>query len=74
MVGTPFSFAFHSVLGAHSTIAPHFGPCNLRIRCHFPLIVPSGTNLGMEIGGKSVQWQAGKPIFFDDSYEHRGKY
>lgn len=40
MLGTPFSFAFFSQLGGKSSIGAHFGPCNLRIRCHFPLIVP----------------------------------
>ena len=27
---------------------------------------------GMEIGGEFIKWELGKPIFFDDSYEHRG--
>ena len=71
MAGTPFSFAFFSTMGPGAQIAPHFGPCNLRIRCHFPLIVPNEPDVGMEVGGEQVTWEAGKPIFFDDAFEHK---
>lgn len=73
MTDTPFSFAFFSTMGPGATIAPHHGPCNLRIRCHFPLIVPGGdpNDCGMEVGGEVVSWTKGKPLFFDDAYEHR---
>eukprot|EP00550_Attheya_septentrionalis_P006654 CAMPEP_0198294158 /NCGR_PEP_ID=MMETSP1449-20131203/21148_1 /TAXON_ID=420275 /ORGANISM="Attheya septentrionalis, Strain CCMP2084" /LENGTH=310 /DNA_ID=CAMNT_0043994033 /DNA_START=71 /DNA_END=1003 /DNA_ORIENTATION=+ len=37
---TPFSFAFFSTLYPESTIKPHFGPMNLRLRIHLPLLVP----------------------------------
>ena len=53
MSQTPFSFAFFSILKKNSEISPHFGPCNLRIRCHLPLIIPSG-DVGMEIAGHKV--------------------
>lgn len=95
MLNIPFSFAFYSVLGGRSSIGAHFGPCNLRLRCHFPLIVPKGKNpqdipsqnpddqasaspqlpeCGMEIGGKVFEWKQGEPVYFDDSYEHKGKH
>lgn len=54
MSQTPFSFAFFSTLRPNAEIKPHFGPCNLRIRCHFPLIVPSNGDVGMEVGGITV--------------------
>lgn len=41
-------------------------------RCHLPLVIPEG-DCGMEIGGKTVKWEVGKPLFFDDCYEHKGK-
>ena len=41
MSNVPFSYTFFSTLGRQSSIAAHYGPCNLRLRCHFPLIVPS---------------------------------
>ena len=40
MTDTPFSFAFFSTLHAGGEIGAHYGPCNLRLRCHLPLIVP----------------------------------
>ncbi len=71
MSGTPFSFAFFSTLHKHTSIAAHHGPCNLRIRCHFPLIVPEG-DCGMQVGDEVVRWVPGQPVFFDDTYEHKG--
>lgn len=70
MCNTPFSFAFFSTLFPKSNIAAHYGPCNLRIRCHLPLIVPEG-DCGMQVGDKIVKWVPGKPLFFDDCYEHK---
>jgi aspartate beta-hydroxylase len=72
MVNTPFSYAFFSTLHGNSTIAAHYGPCNLRLRCHFPLIVPLG-DCGMEVGNETIKWEKGIPIIFDDCYEHKGK-
>ena len=71
MTDTPFSFAFFSTLKAGTVIEPHHGPCNLRIRCHFPLSVPgSKYDVGMRIGDEAVAWEEKKPLFFDDCYEH----
>jgi len=75
MTGTPFSFCFFSTMGAGATIAPHHSPMNLRIRCHFPLIIPPSQgpdgDCGMEVGGEIVRWEQGKALFFDDAFEHR---
>jgi aspartate beta-hydroxylase len=74
MINTPFSYSFFSKLHPHSTIACHTSPCNLRIRCHLPLIVPKQSDLcGIRVADKALQWKVGEPIFFDDSYEHEGK-
>eukprot|EP01039_Chlorochromonas_danica_P007406 gene7406-8192_t len=73
MTGTPFSFAFFSTLHPKSQIAKHCAPCNLRVRCHFPLIVPKNHTIeecGMRIANKKFQWEVGKPVFFDDAYDH----
>lgn len=69
MADTPFAYAFFSTLSPNSKIQAHHGPCNLRIRCHYPLIVPQG-DLGMKVGNDIVKWEVGKPVFFDDAYEH----
>ena len=69
MTDTPFAYSFFSTLSSNSKIDLHSGPCNLRIRCHYPLIVPDG-DVGMTVGNELVKWEVGKPIFFDDAYEH----
>lgn len=48
MTGTPFSYAFFSSLDAGSSIEAHSGPCNLRIRCHLPLIVPESDSISSD--------------------------
>jgi aspartyl/asparaginyl beta-hydroxylase (cupin superfamily) len=73
MTSTPFSYAFFSTLRAKSAIQAHYSPCNLRIRCHYPLIIPSSGDLGMRVAGNDLRWEERKPIFFDDSYEHEGE-
>lgn len=40
MLNTPFSFTFFSILHPNSFIKSHTSPCNLRLRCHFPLEIP----------------------------------
>ena len=73
MLGTPFSFAFFSTMHPQSTIKPHTSPCNLRVRCHFPLLLPKEGDYGIRIADQIVRWEVGKPLFFDDAYEHEGK-
>ena len=72
MTGTPFAFSFFSTLHGQSSIAPHSAPCNLRLRCHLPLVTTStdSAECGMRVGNDVVPWQEGKTIVFDDSYEH----
>jgi aspartyl/asparaginyl beta-hydroxylase (cupin superfamily) len=73
MLNTPFSYSFFSILHPEATIASHTAPCNLRVRCHFPLIAPSDSRLcGMRVADEILSWKAGNPIFFDDAYEHEG--
>jgi aspartyl/asparaginyl beta-hydroxylase (cupin superfamily) len=82
LVGPPFAYAFFSTLGPGTTIAPHYGPCNIRLRVHLPLTVPSSAktgpetgpdvpgSLGMRLAGETVAWEVGTPVVFDDTYEH----
>ena len=52
----------------NSNIDPHCGPTNLRLRCHLPLIVPSGC--GINVAGETREWKEGELMVFDDAYEH----
>ena len=63
-----FGNAMFSVLEPGSSIEPHAGPCNFRLRCHLPLVTPPGYKLKV---GKDISiWEEGKLIIFDDSYIH----
>lgn len=66
--GVPFAYSFFSTLQPGSTIAAHFGPTNLRLRCHLPLIVPD--DCGIIVAGEKRTWEKGKLLIFDDSFEH----
>lgn len=64
----PFAYSFFSSLMPNSDIDAHYGPTNLRLRCHLPLVVPE--NCGIVVGGEKKQWKEGELMIFDDSYEH----
>lgn len=68
MTGTPFSYTFFSTMSPGTKIAPHYGATNLKLRCHFPLIVPPEAFLS--VAGDARPWTEGKMTIFDDSYEH----
>lgn len=68
MTGTPFSYTFFSTMSPLATIKPHYGACNLKLRCHFPIFVPQECFL--RVAGDPRPWEEGKMIIFDDSYEH----
>lgn len=55
--------------GAH--IPPHHGMLNCRLIGHLPLIVPEGCWL--RVGNETRQWEEGKLLIFDDSFEHEAK-
>ena len=40
------------------------------LRCHLPLIVPAGHNCSLRVGDESREWDEGKLMIFDDSFEH----
>lgn len=72
LTGPPFAYSFMSTLKAGTTIAPHFGPANIRLRVHFPITVPAGTQqqIGIKLAGETRQWMKHQPMLFDDCYEH----
>jgi aspartyl/asparaginyl beta-hydroxylase (cupin superfamily) len=68
MLNLPFSYAFFSKLTAGSKISAHYGPCNIRLRVHLGIDVPSDCNL--KLADKIIHWEEGKCIVFDDTYLH----
>ena len=63
-----FGNAMFSVLKPGSCIEPHTGPCNYRLRCHLPLVVPPGYKL--QVGKDILEWKEGQVVIFDDSFVH----
>ena len=78
--GTPFGFCFFSTLHGKSSIKPHSGPMNLRLRLHLPLMVPTKkddeTNnnsrpiTGIRVADQQREWHEGSSLVLDDSYVH----
>lgn len=79
MTAVPFAYSFFSTLHGDSEIAAHTGPCNLRLRVHFPLFVPEEHSsaqseqplCGMSVGGVTRIWEEGVPTIFDDAFVHK---
>lgn len=68
--GTPFGYSFFSTLHPKSSIRPHTGPMNFRLRLHLPLQVPSSGNCGIQVGPSATSWTEGRALVLDDSYMH----
>jgi len=65
------SLAFFSVLAPGMHIKAHHGSYKGVLRCHLALIVPEPrTNVRMRVGDKTIYWEEGKCVIFDDTYKH----
>jgi aspartyl/asparaginyl beta-hydroxylase (cupin superfamily) len=60
-----------SLLKAGAHIPPHTGMLNVRYICHLPLIVPS--DCSFRVGERTVTWEEGKLLAFDDTVEHEAR-
>ncbi|XP_043247721.1 aspartyl/asparaginyl beta-hydroxylase-like isoform X3 [Amphibalanus amphitrite] len=57
-----------SMLAPGTTVWPHTGPTNCRLRLHLGIKVPPGT--GIRVAGEKRTWEEGKVLIIDDSFEH----
>jgi aspartate beta-hydroxylase len=57
-----------SVFTAGTHLLPHRGVTNTRVVGHLPLIVPE--KCALNVGGEVHEWQVGRVVVFDDTYEH----
>jgi aspartyl/asparaginyl beta-hydroxylase (cupin superfamily) len=71
MSGIPFAYGFFSRLSPNSTISPHYGPCNVRLRIHLGLDIPD--NCYIKVAEEKKLWEEGKCLVFDDTYLHEVK-
>lgn len=63
--------AMFSILSPHKHIPAHRGPYAGVLRYHLGLLVPEPKELcRIRIGNQVVNWEEGKSIVFDDTYNH----
>lgn len=58
-----------SLLSANTQILPHTGFTNEVLRAHLGLIIPDG-DIQLRVEDKTVKWEEGRVLIFDDSKEH----
>ena len=63
--------AFFSALSGGGHLVAHSGPIGAVITVHLGLIVPTGCHL--RVGDETRQWQEGKCLAFQDTFEHEAK-
>lgn len=68
MASTGVGESLFSLLHPGTHLRPHCGSTNARLTAHLGIKVPSGCFV--TAGGEKRQWEEGKCIVFDDSYEH----
>jgi beta-hydroxylase len=63
--------AMFSILKPHYHIVPHKGPTRAVVRAHLGVKVPKDwKNVWIRVDDQILNWQEGKVVLFDDSYEH----
>ncbi|HME40156.1 MAG TPA: aspartyl/asparaginyl beta-hydroxylase domain-containing protein [Steroidobacteraceae bacterium] len=58
----------YSVFTPGTHLLPHRGVTNTRLVAHLPLMIPE--ECALNVGGELHQWQEGRLVVFDDTYEH----
>ncbi|XP_064612864.1 aspartate beta-hydroxylase domain-containing protein 2-like isoform X2 [Liolophura sinensis] len=72
MTDCVFGNVAFSVIYRGTKITEHYGPTNIRLRCHLALQAPSSGSL--TVNGISKKWKEGKCLLFDDSFLHSVEY
>jgi hypothetical protein len=68
-IRTLAGLAYASRMRPGTHIQPHRGPTNLRVRCHFGIVVPGG-DCAIRVGEETRRWEEGRCLVFDDRFEH----
>lgn len=71
MVDVPFSSSYMSIMKPITALDKHYGPCNIRLRCELPILLPESSEACfIRVGGEVKFWKEGEVLIFDDTYEH----
>lgn len=65
-----YNHAMVSNLAADTHVTKHHGPTNKKLRVHLPLFVPPGGFCKLRVGNETRICVEGRPVIFDDSFEH----
>lgn len=68
LVPRQYLHAFFSAVNPNTHIVDHNGPTNRKLRLHIPLLNVKGSRL--RVGDETRELEEGKPIIFDDSFNH----
>ena len=68
MENSPFGNAAFSVLSPGTSIKPHYGATNARLRCHVTL--KEGACCNLFVGNEKLVYKEDKILLFDDSFIH----
>ncbi|KAK7459437.1 hypothetical protein BaRGS_00039005 [Batillaria attramentaria] len=72
MTGNLFSNVAFSVVMPGTTVLPHYGPTNIRLRAHLGLQVPAECH--MVVNNTRVEWKEGQIVCFDETFLHHVKH
>ncbi|KAL4223095.1 Aspartate beta-hydroxylase domain-containing protein 2 [Mactra antiquata] len=72
MKGNVFGNVMFSVLKPGTKITSHYGPTNIRLRCHLGLITTPQCSL--TVNDDITTWEDGRCLVFDDSFCHSVDY
>merc|ERR1712014_450333 len=64
--------ALFSWLTPGTHLRPHCGPTNTHLTCHLGITIPPGCKI--RVGHEWRDWEEGKCIVFDDSFEHEVRH
>ncbi|MGV8932446.1 MAG: aspartyl/asparaginyl beta-hydroxylase domain-containing protein [Luteimonas sp.] len=67
-LGYPWGDALFSIHASDSHLAAHCSVDNLRVRCHLGINIPQGCSI--RVGNQTREWQEGRNLLFEDSFEH----
>ncbi|XP_060068728.1 aspartate beta-hydroxylase domain-containing protein 2-like [Ylistrum balloti] len=68
MTENVFANIAFSVIEPGTVITEHYGPTNIRLRCHLGLVTPKSCRLC--VAGSCSQWRQGACLLFDDAHLH----
>lgn len=61
MLDVPFSSSYLSIMKPVTSLDKHYGPCNIRLRCHLPIILPESSEACfIRCGGEIKFWKEGE--------------